>query len=155
LDSTVRTVYGHQESAEKGFNEVKKGARSYHPLLAFLNSTRECLLSWLRPGNSYTSNNAPGFLKQAFVMLPGTINELLVRADTGFFSEPIIEVIEGRKNFQYLIKVKLKNLQKVLSNQEWYSVPGMPDTEICDFDYRPSTWKRTGIFRRYANLNVW
>jgi len=155
IDSTVRTVYGRQEGAEKGFNEVKKGARSYHPLLAFLNSTRECLLSWLRPGNSYTSNNAAGFLEQTFGMLPETIKELLVRADTGFFSESIIEVIEGRKNFQYLIKVKLKNLQKVLSNQEWYSVPGMPDTEICDFDYRPSTWKRSRHFsaiRKFKRL---
>lgn len=29
IDSTVRTVYGRQEGAEKGFNEVKKGAKSY------------------------------------------------------------------------------------------------------------------------------
>ena len=35
-DSTVETVYGNQQGAEKGYNPVKKGAKSYHPLLAFI-----------------------------------------------------------------------------------------------------------------------
>ena len=97
LDSSVKTVYGNQEGAEKGFNEKKRGAKSYHPLMAFLNSTRECLLSWLRPGNTYTANGADEFIKQTFAMLPKSLKSLLVRADSGFFSDKLISVIEKRK----------------------------------------------------------
>ena len=66
IDSSVKTVYGNQQGAEKGFNGQKKGAKSYHPLMAFLGSTKECLLSWLRPGNTYTANGADEFLTNDF-----------------------------------------------------------------------------------------
>ncbi len=35
VDSTEKTVYGSQEDAAKGYNPHKRGAVSYHPLLAF------------------------------------------------------------------------------------------------------------------------
>ncbi len=103
-------------------------------------------MSWLRSGNTYTSNNADEFLKQAFTMLPKGIKYLLVRADSGFFSDKIISVIEKKKGFNYLIKVKLKNMKSVLSGQDWQDIPGMPDTQICDFDYRPQSWEKTRHF---------
>jgi hypothetical protein len=34
-DSTVKTVFGNQEGAEKGYNPHKRGAKSVHPLLAY------------------------------------------------------------------------------------------------------------------------
>jgi len=146
LDSSVKTVYGNQEGAEKGFHEKKKGAKSYHPLLAFLNSTRECLLSWLRPGNTYTSNGADEFMRQAFAIMPKQIKSLLVRADSGFFSDKLISAIEEKQGVKYLIKVKLKNMPSVLSGQDWQSVPGMPDIQICDFTYRPNSWDKARCF---------
>jgi hypothetical protein len=146
LDSSVKTVYGNQQGAVKGFNEKKRGAKSYHPLLGFLNSTRECLLSWLRPGDTYTANGSGEFIKQAFSMLPGSINHLLVRADSGFFSDSMLSEIEQRKNTDYLIKVKLRNLESVLSGQDWQEVPGMKDVQICDFEYSPKSWKKSRNF---------
>jgi len=146
IDSSVKTVYGNQQGASKGFNEKKKGAKSYHPLLAFLGSTRECLLSWLRPGNTYTANGSSEFIKQAFDMLPKRMNSLLVRGDSGFFNEKLIRAIEERKGAQYLIKVKLKNILRILGNQEWQKVPGLTGVEICDFEYRPGSWERSRNF---------
>ena len=146
LDSSVKTVYGNQQGAEKGFNGQKKGAKSYHPLMAFLGSTKECLLSWLRPGNTYTANGADEFLKKVFGMLSQGIKSLLVRADSGFFSDKLISAIEERSGINYLIKVKLKNMVSVLSSQDWQSVPGMPGVEICDFDYRPASWAKARHF---------
>ena len=37
-DSEVQTVYGNQEGAAVGFNPGKRGAKSYHPILAFVSS---------------------------------------------------------------------------------------------------------------------
>lgn len=146
IDSTVKTVYGNQEGAAKGFNSHKKGAKSYHPLMAFLNSTRECILSWLRSGDAYTSNNAEEFIKEMMRLVPNRIKSLLIRGDSGFFSEKIIETIENYKNVKYLFKVKIRNLSSVLSSQQWKSVPYMPGYEICDFQYRPESWKKARHF---------
>jgi len=146
LDSSVKTVYGNQQGAEKGFNEKKKGAKSYHPLLAFLNSTRECQLSWLRPGNTYTANGADEFIKQSFAILPESVKYLLVRADSGFFSDKLIGVCEERPGTEYLIKVKLKNMVSVLCSQDWQDVPYMPHMQICDFEYCPKSWDKPRHF---------
>ena len=151
LDSSVKTVYGNQQGAEKGFNGQKKGAKSYHPLMAFLGSTKECLLSWLRPGNTYTANGADEFLGQVFGMLPEGIKSLMVRADSGFFSDKLISAIEKKRGMNYLIKVKLKNMINVLSSQDWRSVPGMPGVQFCDFDYRPASW---GEARHFSAVRI-
>ena len=146
LDSTVKTVYGNQEGTGKGYNPEKKGAMSYHPLMGFLNSTRECILSWLRPGNTYTSNNTPEFIKQVFAMLEEKINHLLVRADSGFFDNTIISEIESRPNTDYIIKVKMKNLNRMLSAQNWESIPGMPGWEMTEFYHRSAGWEKARKF---------
>jgi hypothetical protein len=42
-DSSVKTVYGHQQGTAKGYNPHKRGAPSYHPLLAVCYVTTEPL----------------------------------------------------------------------------------------------------------------
>jgi len=147
LDSTVKTVYGKQEGAVKGFNPKHKGKRSYHPLLAFLNSTKECILAWLRPGDSYTSNNADEFLKQVLSMITKRIKFLTVRADSGFFNDKVLSVLESYKGtIQYLIKVKLKNLESLLKKQDWEKIPGLKGWEMCEFYYRAGDWSKARRF---------
>ena len=53
-DSSVFTVYGHQQGAEKGYNPHKKGAASYHPLLCFCTEMKLLVNSWFRCGSAYT-----------------------------------------------------------------------------------------------------
>ena len=157
LDSTVKTVYGNQEGTAKGYNPAKKGAMSYHPLLGFLNSTRECILSWFRPGNTYTSNNTAGFIKQTFAMLEENIGHLLVRADSGFFDNAIISQIESRPDTEYIIKVKMKNLNSLLSSQYWESIPGKPDWEMTEFYHKCTGWDKDRKFvamRRIRKLEA-
>ena len=55
-DSTVKSVCGNQEGAEKGFNTTKKGAKSYHPLLVFVSEMKLLYHTWFRTGSAYTSN---------------------------------------------------------------------------------------------------
>jgi hypothetical protein len=49
-DSTVKSVCGNQEGAEKGFNTTKKGAKSYHPLLVFVSEMKLLYHTWFRTG---------------------------------------------------------------------------------------------------------
>ena len=48
MDSTVKTAYGKQQGVSVGYNPHKRGAASYHPLLAFCAETKEILQGWLR-----------------------------------------------------------------------------------------------------------
>lgn len=155
LDSSVKTVYGKQEGARKGFNSKNKGKRSYHPQLAFLNSTKECLLAWLRPGDTHSANNADEFLKQALSMIPKGISSLLVRGDSGYFDDKLMRVIESYSNIRYLIKVRLRNLNVVLRGQAWDKIPGMPGWEMADFYYQAKSWaapRRFVAMRKFTGM---
>ena len=146
LDSSVKTVYGKQEGARKGFNSKNKGKRSYHPQFAFLNSTKECLLAWLRPGDTHSANNAGEFIKQALSMLPKGISSLLVRGDSGYFDGKLLSVIESFLNVRYLIKVKMRNLNELLRKQEWDKIPSMPGWEMTEFYHQAKSWDRPRRF---------
>ena len=155
LDSSVKTVYGKQQGARKGFNAKNRGKRGYHPQLAFLNSTKECILAWLRPGDTHSANNAAGFMKQALSMLPSKVASLLVRADSGYFDDKLMRAIESYANFQYLIKVKMRNLSSLLRKQEWDKIPEMPGWEMCGFYYRCKGWEKERRFvavRKYVGM---
>lgn len=90
VDSTVDTVCGRQEGSAKGFNPKKKGARSYHPQIAFLVETKEILQAWFRTGNAYTSNGVVEFTKQLLAHLPNRMR-IVFRGDSGYFVGDLLE----------------------------------------------------------------
>lgn len=138
VDSTVDTVCGQQEGSAKGYNPKKKGARSYHPQLAFLVETKEILQAWFRTGNAYTSNGIVEFVKQLLAHLPNQMR-IVLRGDSGYFADALLELLETRGH-GYLIKVKLRNLTTVLSGQSWTAVKHQPGWEQCKFEYRCDSW---------------
>lgn len=79
LDSSVKTVYGNQQGAEKGFNEKKKGAKSYHPLLAFLNSTR--MSTELVAPRQYIHGKRRGRVYQAVLRVNAGKHKIFARKD--------------------------------------------------------------------------
>ena len=70
VDSTVETVYSKQEWTSVGYNPHKRGAASYHPLLAFCAETKELLQGWLRSGSAYIGNSVIEFMQQLLAHLP-------------------------------------------------------------------------------------
>lgn len=139
LDSTVKGVYGNQEGAKKGFNPKKRGQKSYHPLMAFLTSTKECVHSWFRPGDTYTGNGVAEFMKECRERLPKGDFKYLFRADSGFFSDGFLSEAE-RLNSMYLVKVKLRNLRELLVKQQWEKIPGLPNISYCEFYHQCNGW---------------
>src|SRR3989304_3076946 len=73
-DSTVETVYGKQQGAAKGYNPDKKGAYSYHPLLAFVSELKIVVNNRFRTGSAYTSNGIISFIKQTAKILPKEVS---------------------------------------------------------------------------------
>ena len=137
-DSSVKTVYGRQEGSAKGYNPHKRGAPSYHPLLAFCTDTKEILQAWLRTGSAYTSNGIVEFMQQLLAQLPD-YHRIVFRADSGFFVGALLELLDARGH-GYLIKVKLKNLAQLLAQQQWTPVRHHPGWEQCEFQYQAKDW---------------
>lgn len=144
-DSTVKTVFGHQQGASVGYNPHKKGAKSYHPLLLFL-SDRKCVVNtWFRPGSTYTSNGIVEFLKQSSAWLPEA-KRIFFRADSGFFSGLLFDWLE-QMEWDYLIKVKLKGLHNLLLKQLWTPAEGHSGFWMCEFSYQCDDWKKARRFK--------
>jgi hypothetical protein len=144
VDSTVDAVCGRQEGSAKGFNPKKKGAFSYHPQIAFLVETKEILQAWFRTGNAYTSNGVVEFTKQLLAHLPNRMR-IIFRGDSGYFVGDLLELLDTRGH-GYLIKVKLRNLIPLLTQQTWTAIKGQPDWEQCEFQHRCSGWSRSRPF---------
>lgn len=86
LDSTVETVYGHQQGAEVGYNSHKRGRKSYHPLLVYEGQSRMLVNAALRPGNTSSSTDVLPFARQTLALLNAR-NVRYARFDKGFGGE--------------------------------------------------------------------
>lgn len=145
-DSTVKSVCGNQEGAAKGFNQARKGAKSYHPLLVFVSEMKLLYHTWFRTGSAYTANGIVDFLKEVEASLPKNITKVFFRADRGFFSGKLFDLLESF-GWDYLVKVKLKNLVILLKKQEWEVIDERKDISICEFTYQAGSWKGARILK--------
>ena len=115
-DSTVKSVYGNQQGTAKGFNTTRKDAKSYHPLLVFVSDIKLLYHTWFRTSSAYTANGIVDFLKEVEVSLPENIAKVFFRTDSDFFSWKLFKLPESF-GWDYLVKVKLKNLAVLLKKQ--------------------------------------
>ncbi len=125
FDSTVITREGKQEGAALGYNPNRRGRNSHHPLLAFVGETKMVANAWLRPGNTAASSNCEAFMDETFEQSLGGQQVGLVRADSGFYTEKILNCLEARA-LNYIIAVRCyPNIKR--------SIYGLKDwVEICD-----------------------
>lgn len=138
LDSSVLTVFGHQEGAEVGYNPRYRGKRSYDPLLCLEANSAFLWDTELRPGNAGTWEGSPELLASCFLSLPADIRELRVRADAGFGFDPVLTMLEQR-HAQYAVvarmtgglKRKLGAVRYARLNARW---------EIGECEYRAQGW---------------
>ncbi len=149
LDSTVLTVYGHQERAEVGYNPTKRGRRSYLPLLCFEGSTQDCWEGTYHPGDTSVSTITIPLLERAFAKLPERIREVRVRADGAFFDHEIIECIEEKKGLYVIVARLTRPLKNRLSGLRYRRISS--GVWAAEFRYCPHGWpgpRRFVVIRR-------
>jgi hypothetical protein len=145
MHSTVKGVYGSQQGAEQGFNTTNKGQKSYCSLLCFIAETRECLHNWFRSGSASLSNGAMEFMKECFPRIPKRVQNIFVRADSGFFKADLLELLE-EKGAQYLIKVETRDLVASFMQQAWRKAKNKPGVETTEFSHQCHGWKAARRF---------
>ncbi len=155
IDSTVKGSYGNQEGSRKGYNEKKRGQKSFHPQMAWITSTKECLHSWFRPGDTYSGNGTSEFIKECHVRLPEEVTALY-RCDSAYFDNKTLSVIEAQKDL-YLIKVKLRNMKHLISSCEWEDIPGYPSIAYSELMYQAQGWdqpRKLVFIRRLVTTHI-
>ena len=141
LDSTVMTRYGEQEGAARGYNPQKPGRKSHHPLVAFIAECRMVVNFWLRPGNTYTTNNFLSFFEETLSRLEGKTIGLL-RADSVFYDQKIFAYLERvHRVVEYIIAVRFyQPIQRMVASQKnWWRLDS--GIEIAETMYQSPDWK--------------
>lgn len=81
-------------------------------------------------------------MKEPKANLPSGIEKVFFRADSGFFSGKLFDLLE-LYGWEYLVKVKLKNLNQILTKQTWEVVDKQQDIAICEFEYQAASWTKS------------
>ena len=141
IDSTVITRYGTQGGVEVGYNPRKPGRGSHHPLIAFAAEAKMVIQSWMRTGDSVSSTDIKDFISVLLKTLDKS-NIGLIRADSGFFSETTLGILEENK-LKYIVAAKMYAglVQKIFEANNWVSYSDGID--MCSIECKLTGWNDT------------
>ncbi len=152
LDSTICEVHGKaKRGASYGYTKVL----GYHPILATRADTGEILHARLRKGAANTARGARQFIGEliARVRRGGACGEIVVRADSGFWSNKTIERL-GRLDVRYTITVRtgvkaVTSTIAQISDDAWSDIDYTPDGEA---QVAETTYKSRRLIVRRTRL---
>jgi hypothetical protein len=132
LDSTVVTVFGHQDGAAVGYNPRYRGKRSYDPLLCLEANSSFLWDTELRRGDAGSWAGSTELLASCFVSLPADIRERRVRADAGFGYAPVLELLEqGRAHYAVVARLT-PALKRVLGGLHYEQLNSRWEIAECE-----------------------
>ncbi|MBI1870820.1 MAG: transposase, partial [Chlamydiae bacterium] len=141
MDSTVCTIYGHQEGALKGYNPRARGRRSYHPLFCFESMSGTSLLGTLRQGNAYTSLGAFEYLVQFFHNYPSSEYSVRFRGDSGFYDKDIVALLSQNKADFAIVADMTGPLKQLVTGLAYCPASGTDNRySFAETTYQPAKW---------------
>lgn len=143
MDSTVCTLYGHQEGVVKGYNPKERGRRSYHPLFCFESNSGGSLLGILRHGNAHTSTGAVDYLKRFFKVYPNTDYQVRFRGDSGFYAKEIVAQLRGNRASFAIVADMTNPLKNLIRGLRYQTASGKDKRySFAEVTYQPSLWEQ-------------
>jgi hypothetical protein len=132
---------GHQEGVRVGHTRL--GLKPcLQPMLAVLAECKLCAQFWLRAGNAHCSNNLLEFTRELLRQLPAQVRLRLIRADSGFFYDPWLALLEEQK-LAYIVvadlSVRIKSLLRATTVWAPTTVAGL---EVAEVDYHSASASR-------------
>jgi hypothetical protein len=145
FDGVVQSTGRFAEGVAVGFNNKRRGQRSYYPLLCTVAQTGQVFDLLHRPGNVHDSTGAKDFilncLRQIQAALPHTKIEL--RMDAAFFDQKIVEALR-EQGVEFTISVPFARLAElkgmVEQRRRWQR--GGEDIGYFERRWKPKSWKR-------------
>jgi Transposase DDE domain group 1 len=145
FDGSVISTGRFAEGTAVGYNNKRKGERSYYPLLCTVSQTAQVLDVFHRAGNVHDSHKAIEFMRGCIEAvrsrLPGVILES--RKDAAFFSEKMVDFLDSQ-GVQFSISVpfecyaELKLL--IESRRHWKRLDSQWD--YFESGWAPKCWHR-------------
>jgi hypothetical protein len=134
VDSFIGEVHGYdKQGAAIGYT----GERGYHPLIASRSQTGEVLHVRQRKGSAGSPRGALPFVRElvARVRRAGAKGEILIRADSAFWSNKVLDYLED-KGLSYSIgvtqhKIVAERIAQI-PDEAWQEVDDYPDSGICE-----------------------
>lgn len=148
VDTTVKTLYGHQQGGRKGYNTKHRGKKGYRPVLGFIDETREYLAGKLRKGETLSGQEAAVFISQIKSHLPGCVQKVLLRADGEFLSWQSVQACMAA-GFQFIIANK--GCDPPFDPNAWYRPWKRKDIEYNSCTYKPIGW---GVECRFVAMRI-
>jgi hypothetical protein len=123
MDSTVKTLYGHQEGAEVGYNPHKPGRPSHACHTYMLSSLRRALRVDVLPGDGYNVANATDGLWALLDHLGPARRPALLRGDKLWGIERVMARAE-QNDPAYLFRLRMtanvkRSLERAMQQSDW------------------------------------
>jgi len=123
MDSTVKTLYGHQEGAEIGYNPEKPGRPSHCYHTYMLSSLRLVLRVDALPGNQYNVAHATDGLWSLLDHLGPARRPTLLRGDKSWGIERVMARAE-QEDLAYLFRLRMtanvkRSLERAMRQSDW------------------------------------
>jgi hypothetical protein len=147
IDGSALPVDGHQECAEKGYCPEEIGSRCLQTLTAICDQTETTLAEQTYPGNTkWSAEDAITFCKPILDRFSPQLEKIMIRFDSGFYSNDLLEFLESYDNLTYIIdKPKHEWLQNKITKLKYKQYHGS-DREYACFSYGEGL---NGQFRYY------
>jgi len=137
IDTTVKTLYGHQQGARKGHNPQHRGKQGLRPILCFIEESREYLLGKLRKGTSVDGDEAGHFIAAISAQLPGCVQDVLLRADGEFLCWQAVQA-SMQAGFKFIIANR--GCTPIFDPDKWYRPFKRSPIEYNSCIYQPGDW---------------
>jgi DDE family transposase len=134
----IDSFLGEAKGAKKqGASRGYTGVRGYHPLIATRAGTGEALHVRARKGAAASGRGALRFCEEliARVRRAGAEGEILIRADSGFYSGKVIAYLEKAGCLFSISVTQHKRMAERIAEipeSAWRPVPDYPDTGVCE-----------------------
>ena len=142
LDSTICETYGLAKEGARHHGYTHR--RGYHPLLAVAAGTGDVLMARLREGQANTGRGAGHFLRETVsrVRYAGARGQLTMRADSGFYTHPVVRVCRQQKvRFSITVRLRqsLRNLIEAIPEADWKPISYWMDggADVAETVYTP------------------
>ena len=142
LDSTICETHGLAKEGARHHGYTHR--RGYHPLLAVAAGTDDVLMARLREGQAHTGRGAGHFLRETVgrVRYAGAKGQLTMRADSGFYTHPVVRVCRQQKvRFAITVRLRqsLRNLIEAIPESDWRPIPYWMEggADVAETTYTP------------------
>lgn len=148
LDSTVVTVFGHQQGAAVGYNPLHRGKKSYQPLLCVESNSAHLWGTSLRSGKADPHSGTAELLRDCWSALPPAIREVRARADAGFYHDGFLSELENC-GIQYAVVARIyAPLKRLLPEISYRPVNAQWEMGECQYGAEPWSEGRRHVFAR-------